>query len=84
MTSQCELRLPVKCRFALRRIAVKADYQDRELIVHELIHVLQYERFGGIEGFLKAYMPEILPPQRYEEGPLEEEATNVARRICRG
>jgi hypothetical protein len=65
-------------------IVVRADHQDRELIAHELVHVLQYERFGGIEGFLKAYMPEILPPQRYGEGPLEEEATNVARRICRG
>jgi hypothetical protein len=65
-------------------IVVKADHQDRELIAHELVHVLQYERFGGIEGFLKAYLSEILPPQRYGEGPLEEEATNVARRICGG
>ena len=38
------------------------DAYSRHPIAHELVHVLKYERFGGIEPYLKAYVPEIVSP----------------------
>jgi Domain of unknown function (DUF4157) len=55
-------------------IVLKDGLYDRRLIAHELGHVLQYERFGGIEPFLKAYISEVLFPPYYPNGPLEKEA----------
>jgi hypothetical protein len=46
---------------------------DRRLVVHELVHVMQYERFGGIETFLKEYVQEVVFDPGYPHGPLEEE-----------
>jgi hypothetical protein len=65
-----------------RGILFKAESIDHELVVHELVHVKQYETLGGIENFLRAYLPEIIPPRKYGEGPMEQEAANEARRIC--
>jgi hypothetical protein len=59
-------------------IVLENGAYDRELIVHELIHVQQYERFGGIGPFLEAYVPEVVPPAKYGEGPLEQEAMRIA------
>ena len=58
------------------------DAYSRHLIAHELVHVLQYERFGGIEPYLKAYVPEIVSPPYYPNGPLEQEARRVADAVC--
>jgi hypothetical protein len=49
---------------------------DRNL----LAHVMQYERHGGIEPFLLAYLPEAFPP-RYPHGPLEQEANRLANAV---
>jgi hypothetical protein len=40
-------------------IVLKAGHYNRHLIAHELVHVMQYERFGGIEPFLVAYISEV-------------------------
>jgi hypothetical protein len=56
---------------------------DRELAVHEFVHVGQYERLGSIAAFLRAYLRECLDPG-YPRGPLEQEAIHAARRIVRG
>jgi hypothetical protein len=63
-------------------IVLKAESYDRHLIAHELGHVLQYERFGGIEPFLKAYIPELVDPPYYPNGPLEQEAERLANSVC--
>lgn len=63
-------------------IVLKQDQYDRHLIAHELVHVLQYERFGGIEPFLVAYIPEVVFSPFYPYGPLELEAERVADTIC--
>lgn len=63
-------------------IFVRPDAYSRHLIAHELVHVLQYERFGGIEPYLKAYIPEIVSPPYYPNGPLEQEARRVADAVC--
>lgn len=64
-------------------IVLKAGFVSRPLIAHELVHVLQYERFGGIEQFLAAYIPEVVFPPLYPKGPLEQEAIRIADLVCR-
>jgi hypothetical protein len=62
-------------------IFVRSDYwRDRSLILHELIHVTQYERLGGIEPFLKQYLLECATVG-YHKSPLEKEAAVVSARI---
>jgi hypothetical protein len=63
-------------------IVLKSGAIGRRLIAHELVHVLQYERFGGIEAFLKEYVKEVAFPPGYPNGPLEREAVQVADRVC--
>ena len=59
-------------------IVLKPGAYDRHLIAHELAHAMQYERFGGIEPFLVAYIPEVVFPPYYPNGPLEQEAERLA------
>lgn len=42
---------------------------------HELVHVLQYQRLGGIRPFLKRYLMECLETG-YADASLEQEARN--------
>jgi hypothetical protein len=53
------------------------------LIVHELVHVAQYETLGGILPFLRKYLFECLT-MGYAASPLELEAIAVAARVCGG
>lgn len=63
-------------------IFIRADrWGDRRLLVHELAHTTQYERFGGIKPFLRAYLRECLA-DGYPFGALEIEAAAAARKIC--
>lgn len=55
---------------------------SREVMVHELVHVAQYERLGGIRPFLQAYLRECLI-HGYPHGPLEREAISRQRQICK-
>ena len=57
-------------------------WSDRLTLVHECVHVAQYERFNGIRPFLKVYLRECIEPG-YPFGRLEQEALHVARDICR-
>lgn len=57
--------------------------QDRHLLVHELVHISQYERLGGILPFLRKYLGECFTIG-YRKAPLEEEANEVAERLCSG
>jgi hypothetical protein len=51
----------------------KSRRHDPTLVAHELAHVAQYERFGGIHAFLAKYLAEI-NENGYEAAPLELEA----------
>ena len=63
-------------------IFVKNDYwNNRELIVHELIHTSQYERLGGIQQFLNQYVTECIQ-FGYPQAPLEQEAIKKSKLIC--
>ena len=55
-------------------IFIRADRtNDRDLMAHELVHVAQYERMGGVQPFLQQYLMECLTVG-YSESPLEQEA----------
>jgi len=63
-------------------IFIRSDcWGDRLLVVHELAHVAQYERFGGILPFLRSYLFECLTVG-YSAAPLEQEAIAVTARVC--
>ena len=64
-------------------IFIRADCWDqRPLIVHELIHTAQYERLGGFEAFLRPYLLECITPPGYPCGPMEQEAITTSARLC--
>jgi hypothetical protein len=46
---------------------------SRQFLSHELVHVAQYERLGGIEPFAREYLIELLV-LGYQRAPLEQEA----------
>jgi hypothetical protein len=57
-------------------------WDDRLVLVHECVHVGQYEKLGGIRPFLSVYLRECIDPG-YPFGRLEQEAILVARDICK-
>jgi hypothetical protein len=64
-------------------IYIREDFwDDRELIVHELVHVGQYEHYGSVGAFLAAYLDECLT-FGYPNGPLEREAIARSADVCR-
>jgi len=46
---------------------------DPALLIHEFVHVGQYERLGSVKSFLRQYLWECLSTG-YESAPLEREA----------
>jgi hypothetical protein len=63
-------------------IVIRSDcWEDRPLVVHELAHVAQYERLGGILPFLRKYLFECLT-MGYAASPLELEAIAAGARVC--
>ena len=63
-------------------IFIRSDcWGDQRLLVHELAHVLQYERFGGFRAFLTQYLCECINPG-YPRGELEQEAKRAEAAYC--
>ncbi len=63
-------------------IFIKRGYlNERNLVVHELVHTMQYERIGSFDQFLKEYLRECVI-HGYPYGELEMEARNLERKIC--
>jgi hypothetical protein len=61
---------------------VHGSWEDRHVLVHECVHVGQYERMGGIRPFLSVYLRECIDPG-YPFGALEQEAILVSADICK-
>ena len=62
-------------------IYVRQDCKtNRNLYLHEFVHVSQYEKLGGIEQFLKQYLQEVLTIG-YPKAPMEQEAINKIKEI---
>jgi len=55
-------------------------WENRQLLIHELVHTSQYERLGGITPFLRQYLSECLN-LGYAESPIEQEAVRVSKRV---
>src|SRR3954471_5712531 len=65
-------------------ILVDANHwRERLLIAHELVHVMQYERLGGVRPFLREYIADCLRCG-YSGAGLELEAAEVAGRVVTG
>ena len=63
-------------------IIIRADsWQDRELLLHQLVHVAQCERTGGLEAFVGIYLCDRTHTE-FSVGSLEEQARRIAREIC--
>jgi hypothetical protein len=69
--------IAITFRFGIFVRANRSD--DREILVHECVHVAQYEKLG-IEGFLTQYVVQIFK-NGYNNAPMEREAREIAARI---
>ena len=64
-------------------IMLRADrWRDRELLLHQFVHVAQCERSGGLEAFVEEYLTDRRTTADFTLGSLEDEARNTAREIC--
>ena len=64
-------------------LIVRGDaWNDRELILHNLVHIAQCERAGGLEQWCRLYLDNRITCTNFTAGSLEEEARRVAREIC--
>jgi hypothetical protein len=64
-------------------LIVRLDaWNDRELILHNLVHIAQCERAGGLENWCREYLGDRANCPRFTPGSLEEEARRFAREIC--
>jgi hypothetical protein len=58
------------------------SWDNRLVLVHQCVHVAQYEKLGGIRPFLNRYLRECIEPG-YPFGRLEQEANLVSKDICK-
>jgi hypothetical protein len=66
-------------------IIIRADsWQNRELLLHQLVHIAQCERSGGLESFVSEYLTDRRDSRNFSLGSLEDEARSRAREICAG
>jgi hypothetical protein len=64
-------------------IIIRADgWGNRELMLHQLVHVAQCERCGGLEPYLNQYLSDRRNCATFTVGLFEEEARRLAREIC--
>jgi hypothetical protein len=64
-------------------VIIRADsWGDRELLVHNLVHIAQCERSGGLEAWVQQYLGNRTSCANFTVGSLEEEARGLAREIC--
>jgi hypothetical protein len=63
-------------------VFIRKDFwNDRKIVAHELVHVAQYERLGGIGQFLQKYLQECITIG-YPQAPMEQEAITLSSRIA--
>ena len=63
-------------------IYIQSQYQNsRSVLVHELVHIAQHERFEDFGAFIKEYLSEVLE-FGYRHAPLEEEARLIEEALC--
>jgi hypothetical protein len=70
------------CAFGYGMIIRADSWGDRELLLHQLVHVAQYERTHNLAACIREYVCERANSPEFTTGPLEEEARRIAREIC--
>ena len=64
-------------------IIIRADFWgDRELFLHNLVHITQCERSGGLEQWVRQYLDNRHRCAQFSIGSLEEEARRIAHELC--
>jgi hypothetical protein len=64
-------------------LIIRVDaWNDRELILHNLVHIAQCERTGGLEEWCRQYLGNRNSCAKFTVGSLEDEARRIAREIC--
>lgn len=64
-------------------ILIRAEaWGDRELLLHNFVHVAQCERSGGLEQWIRQYLLDRHTSPAFTVGSLEAEARRIAREIC--
>jgi hypothetical protein len=64
-------------------LIIRVDaWNDRELILHNLVHIAQCERCGGLAQWVRQYLCDRTNCPNFTIGTLEEEARRIAREIC--
>ncbi len=64
-------------------LIIRVDaWNDRELILHNLIHIAQCERCGGLAEWVRQYLRDRANCPNFTIGSLEEEARRTAHEIC--
>ena len=66
-------------------IIIRADsWKNRELLLHQLVHVAQCERSGGLKSFVNEYLLDRRSSPDFSLGSFEDEARGLAHEICTG
>lgn len=64
-------------------LIIRVDaWNDRELILHNLVHIAQCERAGGLDQWCRQYLGDRNSCAKFTVGSLEDEARRVAHEIC--
>lgn len=64
-------------------VIIRAEaWGDRELLLHNLVHIAQCERCGGLESWVKHYLLDRQNSATFTVGSFEDEARRIAREIC--
>lgn len=64
-------------------IFVRADaWGDRELILHNLVHVVQRERCEDVASYIRQYLSDRRNCPQFTAGSFEEEARRIAKEMC--
>ena len=73
-----------RCMGVGHALIIRGDaWNDRELILHNLVHIAQCERSGGLENWVREYLGDRTNCANFTLGELEEEARRIAYKICR-
>lgn len=64
-------------------IIIRADsWQNRELLLHQFVHVAQCERYEELDSYLADYLCDRRTCSDFSLGSFEDEARGMARDIC--
>ena len=64
-------------------LIIRADaWNDRELVLHNLVHIAQCEHSGGLEQWVRQYLADRANCPNFTIGSLEQQARGLARDIC--